>query len=139
MEARLRNSRPCLETERVFVAENPSRTELTGCKSRPIGDMEALIRPGMYKTEVNYCRYSEPPEYVFSGRRQPLEQYRLATKWFRTPDMHGTRTAVLRRPNRPKNWIVRSFQSHGIHELWIRQNESAIMGDNAPHVMQRRS
>ena len=49
----------------VLVAENPSRSELTGCKSRPIGDMEALIRPGMYKTQVNYCRYSEPPEYLF--------------------------------------------------------------------------
>ena len=129
-----------LKPNGVFVAENPSRTELTGCKSRPIGDMEALIRPGLYKTEVNYCRYSTPPEYVFSWKKTTLMvQYRLATKWFRAPDLHGTRTAVLRRPNRPKNWIVRSFQSHGIHELWIRQNESAIMGDNAPHVMQRRS
>ena len=58
-----------LKPNGVFVAENPSRTELTGCKSRPIGDMEALIRPGMYKTEVNYCRYSEPPEYVFSWKK----------------------------------------------------------------------
>ena len=56
----------------VFVCENPSRTELTGCKSRPIGDMEALIRPGMYKTEVNYCRYSTPPEYVFSWKKTTL-------------------------------------------------------------------
>ena len=108
MEARLRNSRPCLKTERcVFVAENPSRTELTGCKSRPIGDMEALIRPGMYKTEVNYCRYSEPPEYVFSWKKTTLGvQYRLATKWFRTPDLHGTRTAVLRRCYRPTHRLL---------------------------------
>ena len=60
-----------LKPNGVFVAENPSRTELAGCKSRPIGDMEALIRPGMYKTQVNYGRYSEPPEYVFSWGKKP--------------------------------------------------------------------
>ena len=87
-----------LKPNGVFVAENPSRTELTGCKSRPVGDMEALIRPGMFKTQVNYCRYSEPPENVFSWKATSLwSQYRLATKWFRTPDLHGTRTALLRR------------------------------------------
>jgi len=52
----------CLQPNGVFVCENPSRTQSMGCKSRPVGDMEE-IRPGMYKTEVNYCRYSEPPEY----------------------------------------------------------------------------
>ena len=41
----------------VCVCENPSRTELTGIGSDP-GDMER-IRAGMYKVEVNYCRYSE--------------------------------------------------------------------------------
>jgi len=61
-----------LKSNGVFVCENPSRTELTGCKSRPIGDMEALIRPGLFKTEVNYCRYSEPPEYVFSWKKTAL-------------------------------------------------------------------
>ena len=54
-----------LKPNGVFVCKNPSRTELTGCKSRPIGDMEALIRPGMYKCEINYCRYSELSEYAF--------------------------------------------------------------------------
>ena len=61
-----------LKPNGVFVCENLSRAELTGCKSRPIGDMEALLRPGMYKTEVNYCRYSEPPEYVFSWKKTTL-------------------------------------------------------------------
>jgi hypothetical protein len=61
-----------LKSNGVYVCENPSRSELTGCKSRPIGDMEALIRPGMYKTEVTYCRYSEPPEYVFSWKKTTL-------------------------------------------------------------------
>ena len=55
----------------VYICENPSRTELTGCKSRPVGDMERL-RPGMYITEINYCRYSEPPEYVFSWKKTTL-------------------------------------------------------------------
>ena len=55
----------------VYICENPSRTELTGCNSRPIGDME-LIRPGMYTTEVNYCRYSEVPEYIFSWKKTTL-------------------------------------------------------------------
>ena len=69
--------------------------------------MEALIRPGMYKTEVNYCRYSEPPEYVFQLEEDySLEQYRLATKWFRTPDLHGTRTALLRRCYRPTHRLL---------------------------------
>ena len=53
----------------VFVCENPSRTELTGCVSRPVGDMES-IRPGMYKRGVNYCRYSQPPEFIFSWEKQ---------------------------------------------------------------------
>ena len=57
-----------LKPNGVFVCENPSRTELTGCKSRPVGDMEE-IRSGMYKCEVNYCRYSEPPEYVFGWKK----------------------------------------------------------------------
>jgi len=60
-----------LKPNGVFVCENPSRTELTGCKSRPVGDMER-IRPGMYKTEVNYCRYSQPPEYIFSWKKTTL-------------------------------------------------------------------
>jgi hypothetical protein len=60
-----------LKPNGVFVAENPSRTELTGCTSRPIGDMEALIRPGMYKTQVNYCRYSDESN-VFSWKRTTL-------------------------------------------------------------------
>ena len=61
-----------LKSNGVYVCENPSRTKLTGCKSHPIGDMEALIRPGMYKTQVNYCRYSEPPENVFSWKATSL-------------------------------------------------------------------
>ena len=60
-----------LKSNGVFVCENPSRTELTGCKSRPVGDMEG-IRPGMYKCEVMYCRYSEPPEYVISWKKATL-------------------------------------------------------------------
>ena len=35
-----------LKPNGVFVCENPSRTELTGCVSRPVGDMEE-IRPGV--------------------------------------------------------------------------------------------
>ena len=62
----------CLKSNGCVLAENPSRTELAGCKSRPIGDMEALIRPGMYKTQVNYCRYSTPPEYVFSWKKTTI-------------------------------------------------------------------
>ena len=61
-----------LKPNGVFVCENLSRTELTGCKARPVGDMEALIRPGMYKTQVNYCRYSEPPQYVFSWKKTTI-------------------------------------------------------------------
>lgn len=56
----------------VFVCENPSRTELTGCKSRPVGDMERVIRPGLFTVEINYCRYSEPPEYIFSWKKTTL-------------------------------------------------------------------
>ena len=68
--ARFRNRRPCLKPNGVCVYENHSPTELTGCKSRPV-DMEA-IRPGMNKTEVNYCRYSEPPQYTFSWKKTTL-------------------------------------------------------------------
>ena len=61
-----------LKPNGVFVCENPSRTELTGCASRPPGDMDALIRTGMYNTEVHYCRYSEPPQFIFSWKKTTL-------------------------------------------------------------------
>ena len=60
-----------LKPNGVIVCENPSRTELTGCKSRPVGDMEG-IWPGIYKCKINYCRYSEPPKYVSVGSRLPF-------------------------------------------------------------------
>ena len=58
--------------ERSEVEIATSRLNLI--KSRPVGDMEALIRPGihMYKCEVNYCRYSELPEYLFSWKKTTL-------------------------------------------------------------------
>ena len=40
-----------LKSNGVYVCENPSRTELTGCVSRPVGDMEE-IRPGMDSTTL---------------------------------------------------------------------------------------
>ena len=50
-------ARRVLKPNGVMVCENPSRTELTGCKSQPIGDME-IMRPDLFKCEINYCRYS---------------------------------------------------------------------------------
>ena len=32
-----------IKQEGVFICENPSRTELTGCKRRPVRDMELVV------------------------------------------------------------------------------------------------
>lgn len=54
----------------VILAENPSRCESSGCRSRPIGMVDA-IRPGLWRCEVNYCRYSTPQQ-VFSWKRTTI-------------------------------------------------------------------
>ena len=54
----------------IIVCENPARTELTGCKSQPTGDMQ-LMRPELFRSTVCYCMYSEP-EHVYSWKATVL-------------------------------------------------------------------
>ena len=58
-----------LKSNGVILAENPARTELTGCCSRPIGDME-MMNPTLHRNRliVNYCRYSSP-DALFSWKQ----------------------------------------------------------------------
>jgi hypothetical protein len=55
----------------VLLCENPSRTELTGCKSQPIGDMQRMA-PHLLSWEVTYCTYST---------EQDMYSWKLTTLW----------------------------------------------------------
>ena len=54
----------------TILCENPSRCESSGCRSRPIGMVDA-IRPGLWRCEVNYCRYSTTYQY-YSWKRTTI-------------------------------------------------------------------
>ena len=122
-----------LKPNGAYVCENPSRTELTGCVSRPVGDMEE-IRPGMYKTEVNYCRYSEPsaPELIYSWKKTTVwSNVCLLRNGFSplrcTAKLGRCCVGAIDPPNRS----VCSFQPHGVHLVRLWQDVPTAMGHNA--------
>ena len=73
----------------IILAENPSRCESSGCRSRPVG-MVDTIRPGLWKTEVNYCRYSSP-EHLYSWKKTTIWCNENLSKWF-TPKLCNATT-----------------------------------------------